>query len=218
MTTFVSDGGLFVSDPLVIGLLVLLAVVLGFGLTVTFIVWRLVRGVRRWVARRRGVAAAQPRMVRKPGPARDVAKLRRELSDEVSAAELMLSRAKNGRVFVADAQALLEDLKVGAASLDANLASVQNYSDTAQQRRALEALRAQVAKFIETSYLARQTVLQTEIADRERHLTDLSDHVERQAEALKVYRDESHSLNLGDLHEGPARSGGSQPTPAPGPR
>ena len=72
MTTFVSDGGLFVSDLLVIGLLVLLAVVLGFGLTVTFIVWRLVRGVRRWVARRRGVAAAQPGMVRRPGPARDV--------------------------------------------------------------------------------------------------------------------------------------------------
>jgi hypothetical protein len=174
MTTFAGDGGLFVSDLLVIGLLVLLAVVLGFGLTVTFIVWRLVRGVRRWVARRRGVAAAQPRMVRKPGPARDVAKLRRELSDEVSAAELMLSRAKNGRVFVADAQTLLDDLKVGAASLDANMASVQNYSDAAQQRAALEALRPQVAKLIETSYLARQTVLQTEIADRERHLTDLT--------------------------------------------
>lgn len=117
----------------------------------------------------------------------------------------MLSRAKDGRVFVADAQALLDDLKVGAASLDANLASVQNYSDTAQQRRALEALRPQVAKLIETSYLARQTVLQTEIADRERHLTDVSDHVERQAEALKIYRDESHSLNLDDLREHPAR-------------
>ena len=205
MSTFAGDGGLFVSDPLMIGLLVLLAVVLGFGLTVTFVLWRLVRGVRRWVARRRGVAAAQPRMVRKPGPARDVAKLRRELSDEVSEADRMLSRAKDGRVFVADAQALLEDLKVGAASLDANLASVQNYSDTAQQRRALEALRAQVAKLLETSYLARQTVLQTEIADRERHLTDLSDHVERQAEALKIYRDESHSLNLDDLREHPAR-------------
>ena len=205
MSTFAGDGGLFVSDPLMIGLLVLLAVVLGFGLTVTFVLWRLVRGVRRWVARRRGVAAAQPRMVRKPGPARDVAKLRRELSDEVSEADRMLSRAKDGRVFVADAQALLEDLKVGAASLDANLASVQNYSDTAQQRRALEALRAQVAKLIETSYLARQTVLQTEIADRERHLTDVSDHVERQAEALKIYRDEPHSLNLDDLREHPAR-------------
>lgn len=201
-----------------IGLLVLLAVVLGFGLTVTFIVWRLVRAVRRWVARRRGLAAAQPRMVRKPGPARDIARLRRELSDEVSAAELMLSRAKNGRVFVADAQTLLDDLKVSAASLDANMASVQNYSDAAQQRAALESLRPQVAKLIETSYLARQTLLQTEIADRERHLTDLSDHVERQAEALKIYRDDAHSLNLGDLHEGPARSGGAQPTPAPGPR
>ena len=36
MSTFAGDGGLFVSDLLVIGLLVLLAVVLGFGLTVTF--------------------------------------------------------------------------------------------------------------------------------------------------------------------------------------
>ena len=41
MSTFAGDGGLFVSDPLMIGLLVLLAVVLGFGLTVTFVLWRL---------------------------------------------------------------------------------------------------------------------------------------------------------------------------------
>ena len=61
MTTFVSDGGLFVSDPLVIGLLVLLAVVLGFGLTVTFIVWRLVRGVRRWSGCRATADGAQAR-------------------------------------------------------------------------------------------------------------------------------------------------------------
>ena len=41
-------------------------------------------------------------------------------------------------------------------------------------------------------------MLQTEIADRERHLTDLSEHVERQAAALKIYRHGAHGLDLGD--------------------
>jgi hypothetical protein len=44
-------------------------------------------------------------------------------------------------------------------------------------------------------------VLQTEIADRERHLTDLSEHVERQAAAVKIYRQGANGLDLGDLPE-----------------
>jgi hypothetical protein len=122
------------------------------------------------------------------------------LRDEVEAADVMLSRAKDGRLFVADARALLDELKMNAAAVDADLASIQDYADVAQQRSALDALGPQVARLIQTSYLARQTMLLTEIADRERHLTDLSEHVERQAEALQIYRQGAHGLDLGDPH------------------
>jgi hypothetical protein len=122
----------------------------------------------------------------------------------------MLSRAKDGRLFIADAGALVGELKIHAATVDADLASVQDYADTTQQRRALDALAPQVARLIATSYLARQTMLQTEIADRERHLTDLSEHVERQAAALKIYRQGARGLDLGDPHGNLGNSSDSQ--------
>ena len=214
MNMFVADGGLSaVGGTLMIGLLLMLLMLLALGLTATLIVWRVSRRVRRWRGWHRGAATIQPRAMM-PGPGRDVARLRRDLRDEVQAADLMLSRAKNGRVFIADARALLDDLKVNAAAVDADLASVQAYADVTQQRSALHALRPQVAKLIQTSYLARQTMLRTEIADRERHLTDLNDHVERQAEALKIYRQGANGLDLGDLHADQANVSDSQPRSA----
>ena len=63
----------------------------------------------------------------------------------------MLSRAKDGRLFIADARALVGELKIHAATVDADLASVQDYADTTQQRRALDALAPQVARLIQTS-------------------------------------------------------------------
>ena len=155
------------------------------------------------------MAAFQSRTLR-PGPGRDIARLRRDLRDEVEAADVMLSRAKDGRLFVADARALLDELKVNAAAVDADLASIQDYADVTQQRSALDALGPQVARLIQTSYLARQTMLHTEIADRERHLTDLSEHVERQAAALKIYRQGAHGLDLGDPHGNLDNSSDSQ--------
>jgi hypothetical protein len=122
----------------------------------------------------------------------------------------MLSRAKDGRLFIADARALIDELEINAAAVDADLASIQDYADTTQQRSALDALGPQVAKLIQTSYLARQTMLHTEIADRERHLTDLSEHVERQAAALKIYRQGAHGLDLGGPHGSLDNSSDSQ--------
>ena len=161
-----------------------LLMMLVFLLTAMLLLWRVYRRVRRWRGWHRGGAALQPRALR-PGPGRDVARLRRDLGQEVEAADVMLSRAKDGRLFIADARALLDELKTNAAAVDADLASVQDYADMAQQRSALDELRPQVARLIQTSYLARQTMLHTEIADRERHLTDLNDHVERQSAAFK---------------------------------
>ena len=209
MRVFVDDGGLSsLSGPLMISLTLVLLVLLVLVLTATLIVWRVYRRVRRWRGWHQGAAAIHSRALM-PGPGRDIARLRRDLRKEVEAADVMLSRAKDGRLFIADARALVDELKVNATAVDADLASIQDYTDITQQRSALDALGPQVAKLIQTSYLARQTMLQTEIADRERHLTDLSEHVERQAAALKIYRQGSHGLDLGDPHGNLANSSDS---------
>jgi len=198
MRVFADDGGLSsLSGALMISLTLVLLVLLVLALTATLIVWRVYRRVRRWQGWHRSAAAIHSRAVM-PGPGRDIARLRRDLRREVEAADVMLSRAKNVRLFIADARALIDELKINAAAVDADLASIQDYADMTQQRSALDALGPQVAKLIQTSYRARQTMLQTEIADRERHLTDLSEHVERQAAALKIYRQGANGLDLGD--------------------
>jgi hypothetical protein len=194
---------------LMIGIVLVLLVLLVLLLTGTLIVWRMYRRVRRWRGWNAGVAAIQSRSLR-PGPGRDIARLRRDLREEVEAADVMLSRAKDGRVFVADARALVDELRVNAAAVDADLASIQDYSDATQQRRALDGLAPQVARLIQTSYLARQTMLQTEIADRERHLMDLTEDVERQAAALETYRRAANVLDLGVPHAHLATSSESQ--------
>ncbi len=210
MRAFADDGGLSsLSGPLMISLLLVLLVPLVLALTTTVIVWRVYRRVRRWRGWHRGAAAIHSRALM-PGPGRDIARLRGDLRKEVEAADVMLSRAKDGRLFVADARALIDELKINATAVDADLASIQEYADVTQQRSALDALGPQVAKLIQTSYLARQTMLQTEIADRERHLTDLSEHVERQAAALKIYRQGAHGLDLDDPHGNVDSSSDSQ--------
>ncbi len=214
MSAFAADGGLSsLSGPVIISLGLVLLLLLAFWATAALVVWRLYRRVRRWRGWHRGTAAIQSRPLM-PGPGRDIARLRRDLRTEVEAADVMLSRAKDGRLFIADARALLDDLKINAAAVDADLASIQGYADVTHQRSALDALRPQVAKLIQTSYLARQTMLNTEIADRERHLTDLSGHVERQAEALKIYRQGANGLDLGDPQGNLANSSGVR---SPGP-
>ena len=215
MRVFADDGGLAsLSGTLMISLTLVLLVLLVLVLTATLIVWRVYRRVRRWRGWHRGAAAIHSRAIM-PGPGRDIARLRGDLRKEVEAAEVMLSRAKDGRLFIADARALIDELKVNATAVDADLASIQDYADTTQQRRALDALGPQAAKLIQTSYLARQTMLQTAIADRERHLTDLSEHVERQAAALKIYRQRAHGLDLDDPHGNLDKSSDSHsPSPA----
>src|SRR6478609_9333110 len=219
MRVLADDGGIgggpsFVSGALMISVALVLLVVLLILLTVSLLVWRVYRRVRRWRGWHRGVAAIQSRPLR-PGPGRDIARLRRDLREEVEAADVMLSRAKDGRLFIADARALVDELKIHAAAVDADLASIQDYTDRTQQRSALDALGPQVEKLIQTSYLARQTMLHTEIADRERHLTDLNEHVERQSAAFKIYRQGAHGLDLGDPPGYQADSSDSQsPDPA----
>ena len=140
MRLFAGDAGLSsLSGPLMVSLTLVLLVLLVLVLTATLIVWRVSRRVRRWQGWHRGAAAIQSRAML-PGPGRDIARLRRDLGTEVEAADVMLSRAKDGRLFIADARALIDELKINAAAVDADLASIQDYADPTQQRSALDAL------------------------------------------------------------------------------
>ena len=135
MRLFADDGGLSsLGGPLMISLLLMLLMLLAMGLTATLIVWRVYRRIRRWRGWRRSPATIHPRTLM-PGPGRDTARLRRDLREEVQAADVMLSRAKDGRLFIADARALLDELKIGAAAVDADLASIAGLrgSDPAAQ-------------------------------------------------------------------------------------
>jgi hypothetical protein len=118
------------------------------------------------------------------------------LDAEVRAARDMLRNAPQGLVFRADAAALVADLDTTSASLTAELAAIEAFRDAAQQRAALAAIAPQAEQLIETTYRARQTLLQTSAEDRSGELSRLRARVDQQAAALEVYRRDGGQLSL----------------------
>jgi hypothetical protein len=149
------------------------------------------RGIR--AARARAVTL-QPRVTElrawlvPPGPRRDAARLRAELAAEVQATRSLLAEAPQGLVFRADAQVLLRDIEQTAAALDHELRHIEGFRDPYRQQAALDAVRPQVQQLIDTGYTARETVLRTAAADRERRLGSLQNDVAHQAAALRRYQ------------------------------
>ena len=149
------------------------------------------RGARTVRAR---AVALQPRvqearvMLLPPGSRRSAAELRAELAAELCATRDLLAAAPQGLVFRADAQALLRDIDNAGRQLDVELHHIERFRDAARRRAALDAVRPQVRQLIATAYSARETVLQTAAADRERSLDALQGDVSRQAAALQSYR------------------------------
>jgi hypothetical protein len=131
-----------------------------------------------------------------PGPRRDAARLRCRLDAELRATTDMLRRAPQGLIFRADATALLRDLNAAATELDGELAAIERFLDTTQQRAALATIAGQVEELIATTYAARQTILRTAAEDRIRHLTALRDNVDVQAAALDHYQRGRGQLRL----------------------
>jgi hypothetical protein len=108
----------------------------------------------------------------------------------------MLTDTGDGRVFTADAQALLEQLRDSAASVDADLRAVAAYRDVPLQHQALALLTEQADQLISVSYKARQTVLQTSVHDRWRSIASMTAEVDHQAGALDRYREQPSELDL----------------------
>lgn len=173
---------------------VLMAVVLllaaGFLLAVVAGVVLIRRGVRatraRAVTLAPRVSELQARLL-PPGPRRDAARLRADLAAEMQATRALLTEAPQGLVFRADAQVLLHDMEQTAAALQKELRHIECFRDTSRQRAALDAVRSQVQQLIDTGYRARETVLRTAAADRERRLGSLQDDIAQQAAALWRY-------------------------------
>ncbi|HKC28285.1 MAG TPA: hypothetical protein VKB75_09760 [Jatrophihabitans sp.] len=162
----------------------------------TLVAWRVVRRARRrfggWHAR---YLDTRTRFLT-PGPRRDAARLRYRLHAELAATTEMLTTAPQGRIFRADAAAVLQELVTAAGTLDTELAGIERFMDAGQQRDALATIAPQVQQLIDMTYSARQTILRTAAEDRTRQLSELRSSVAAQAAALQAYQRRDGELTL----------------------
>lgn len=175
---------------IVVGVLILLLVL------AVILLRRIVRRAGRHLAGWRSRVLELRPNVLPPGPRRETARLRYRLDAELRATRDMLQHAPQGVVFRADAAALLRELATTGVELDAELAAIERFMNSTQQRAALATVAGQVEQLIDTSYTARQTILRTAAEDRVRHLDALRDNVAVQAKALDNYKRQRHQPSL----------------------
>jgi hypothetical protein len=177
---------------LIIGLLVLIGA--------AALALRIYRAVQaRVVATRATIARVQAQAqlrAQRPGPKKDAALLRQRLQTELDSTRQLLNSSADGMVFRADARVLLEELVTTAGAVERELAAIEGFLDEQQQKAAYERLKEQAEQLITTSYGARQTVLETAVADRARRIEGLQGDVARQKRALEIYRQGDDDLRL----------------------
>jgi hypothetical protein len=177
---------------LVIGLLLLAGAAV--------LAWRVYRAVQARVAATRvriaRVQAQAQLRAQRPGPKKDAALLRQRLQTELDSTRQLLDSSADGMVFRADARVLLSELVTTATDVERELAAIEGFLDEQQQRAAFDRLKEQAEQLIATSYGARQTVLETAVADRARRIEGLQADVARQARALEVYKHGDDDLKL----------------------
>jgi hypothetical protein len=180
----------------VVELDVVLLIVLGMLVVAFFVGRRLVRWSRRQVLAATAQANDLRTRMQPPGPRREAAVPRARLDAELHATREMLRTAPQGLVFRADAASLVEDLDSTGTSLSRELAAIAAFRDAGQQRAALDAVRPQVEQLVDTTYRARQTLLQTAAEDRAGELQRIRARVDQQAAALDIYRRDGGQLSL----------------------
>jgi hypothetical protein len=174
-------------------LLIITVIVVAVGAA---FVWLTLRLARRAVAHGRRRALEVRSLFLPPGPRREAAALRQQLAAELRSTRHILTTAPNARIFQADPARVLAEAAGYVAELDHELAMIETFPDHVQQRAALEAIRPQVGKLMETIYSARHTMLRTAAADRERGLTHLSEAVAHEATSLRNYEQASRDLTI----------------------
>jgi hypothetical protein len=182
--------GLMAMSALTLAALIAIACAVG-----ALVVWRVGRRVKQLVAQtRRRVDELHTRFL-PPGPRRETAVLRQRLAREVRSTRETLTQP-GGRIFQADSATVLLEITSAATALDAALSRIERFPSPAQQRTALATVRPQVEQLIETSYSARHTMLRATAADRERHLTALSESVAHEAAAFAAYEKANRELSI----------------------
>ena len=174
-------------------LLIITLVVVVVGV---LLIWLGLRLLRRALAHGRRRATELRSRFLPPGPRRDAAALRQQLAAELRSTKQMLPAVPSGRIFQADAVAVLAEAAGIAAQLDSELAMIETFPDRAQQRAALDRIAPQVTTLIESIYSARHTMLRTAAMDRDRGLTGLSDTVANEATSLRNYEQTGRDLTI----------------------
>lgn len=174
-------------------LLTITAIVLVIGAVLGWLGFRL---VRRAIGHGRRRALELRSNFLPPGPRRDAVALRHQLAAELSSTQRTLAAVPNARIFQADPARVLAEAAEYAADLDHELAMIETFPDRVQQHAALDSIRPQVLKLIETIYSARHTMLRTAASDRERGLTSLSESVAHEAASLRNYEQAKRDLSI----------------------
>lgn len=197
-----SDGGggwwqLLTPQVLLIGGGVLLLVLL----VLAWLAWRVLRRVRRSGAVQRGALAVRAK-TSPPGPGRDLAQLRRDLSVSLHATEQMATATvEQQRITGFEADSLLGTLRSTAAQVDADLAMLEHEPDPARQHIAVLTLRPQVHSLMAAAGRTRQGLNDAGSVDRQVALQLINDQVRDQTAALDAYLLAYRELGGGHVDE-----------------
>lgn len=177
--------------------LILAGVLLVLLLVVALVVWRVYRRARRSGALERGLLAVRAQAL-PPGPARELAELRRRLRGGVEGVERAVTLAElQGTPVAGDMRLLVGNLRRVAASMDADLQAVERGRDPQRQRAELANLGKEVGLLLAAAGRARDALALTAAADREVQLRQVTAEVDDQVAALDAYRQAYRELGSG---------------------
>lgn len=163
------------------------AVVLVLLLVGGFVLWRVWRRAKRSGAVDRALLAVRAQAL-PPGPARELAELRRRLRAGVDGLAQAIARADAEGRPAGDMPALLRRVRRVAESVDGDLRAVERGRDPDWQRAELAALGREVDQLLASVGRARDALAQTAAADREPRLHAIRAEVDDQVAALDAYR------------------------------
>ncbi|HZD69909.1 MAG TPA: hypothetical protein VFA45_13690 [Actinomycetes bacterium] len=168
-----------IGELVVVALAAFVVVVAGTGLAVWWI-WRAVRARLRWPRPMRTVQLyAAP-----PGPRREIAFLRRELTAAVSSTPQAVAMVKANAGVVGELPGLARRLERVAAILDAELRLLANEPDPAEVVRVLPAARARVGDVARVARTIRRAAAAGLGAQSDGEVRALGADVDREVSAL----------------------------------
>lgn len=166
--------------------LTLAGIALVLLLIVAFVVWRVVRRVRRSGLLERGLLMARAQGLAS-GPGRDIAALRLRLDAGIQATTQALTRS-TAEMPASDLAGVLDGLRREAATVDDDLRLLEHDPDQARQREGLRVYRYEVDELLTAAGRVRDAVSRTATMNRNAELRALTAQVDEQVSTLEQYR------------------------------